>query len=144
MRKTTWVRIALYVTASVLGLAATGLVYLAASEFTYYDNGAWVHSNLLAVYAQSLGGYGRKPIEERLLGPDWGAHTGYAARNFTLDLVGLDYSLPLSWQDIVSGPGLWVMRPPFVGPMGGGRPVSLGHHSPSRGESQRESPSGRG
>jgi hypothetical protein len=112
VRKGIWVRTTLYAIIAALTLAGAGLAYLAVRGFTYYDNGRWVHSNLLAVYIRSLAGYGRKPIDERRLGPDWGSWAGYAARNFTLDLAGLDYSLPLSWEDIASGPGLWVMRPP--------------------------------
>ncbi len=111
MRKRTWARRALATAIAAIALMAAGLVYLGISGFTYYDNGTWVHTSLLRIYAEAAAGYGAKPINERRLGPDWGSWPHYAARNFTLDLAGLDYTLPLSWEDTASGPGLNVMRP---------------------------------
>lgn len=101
---------ALYTITAVLALAGVGLICLATHGFTYYDNGRWVQSNLLVVYARSVVGYGSKAINDRRLPRNWGSSLGYAARNFTLDLTGLDYSLPLAWEDIAAGPGLVVMR----------------------------------
>lgn len=57
-------------------------------------------------------GHGKSPIEERLLEANWGSDAGYAARNSTLNLAGLNYSIPLSWQKTIAGHGLWVMEPP--------------------------------
>lgn len=110
MRKWTWARIILYGATAVVAVAAAVLIYLTASRFAYYDNGEWVHTNLLTVYAISWEGYGRDPVPERRLESDWGSNAAYAARNFTLDLAGLDYSQPLQWGDLVAGPGLWIMR----------------------------------
>jgi hypothetical protein len=110
LRKWTWARIILYGATAVVAVAAAVLIYLTASRFAYYDNGEWVHTNLLTVYAISWEGYGRDPVPERRLESDWGSNAAYAARNFTLDLAGLDYSQPLQWGDLVAGPGLWIMR----------------------------------
>ena len=110
MRNRAWVTVTLRVAVFALALTAAASAYLATRRFTYYNNGTWVQSNLLAVYAKSLAGYGRRPIDERRLGPDWGSWPHYAARNFTLDLLGLDYSVPLAWEDTASGAGLWVVR----------------------------------
>lgn len=112
MRRRIWLKTIVYISTAALTLTGAGLAYLAMSRFTYYDNGTWMQSSLLEICAKSQKGYGRDPIEERLLKPNWGASASYAARNFTLDLAGLDYSLPLSWQDTVLGQGMWVMRPP--------------------------------
>lgn len=101
---------ALYTVTALLVLAGVGLVCLTTYQFTYYDNGRWIQSNLLVVYARSLAGYGYRAINDRRLPRNWGSSLGYAARNFTLDLTGLDYSLPLAWEDIAAGPGLVVMR----------------------------------
>jgi len=101
---------ALYTITAVLVLVGVGLTCLAMQGFTYYDNGRWVQSNLLVVYARSLMGYGSKAINDRRLPRNWGSSLGYAARNFTLDLTGLDYSRPLAWEDIASGSGLVVMQ----------------------------------
>ena len=110
--KQTWVRAIIWSAVVTFVVAGVGLAYLALRSFTYYDNGRWVYSNLLEVYVKSMRGYGRNPIDERSLGANWGSDAGYAARNFTLDLAGLNYSIPLSWQDTVAGHGLWVMEPP--------------------------------
>lgn len=100
----------LYASLVISAITCAALLHAAWMSFTYYDNGKWVKSNLLAVYARSVAGYGTKAIEERRLPPNWGSLLGYAARNFTADLVGLDYSMPLSWEDIAAGPGLNLMR----------------------------------
>jgi hypothetical protein len=76
--------------------------------FTYYDNGSFVTVPLAVVYAREISGYGRKGDPERRLPPEWGSWLGYSARNFTLDLFGLDYSHPLAWEDSACGPGLVV------------------------------------
>ena len=112
MLKHTRVRAVIWSAVVALVLAGAGLAYLALNDFTYYDNGRWVNSNLLEVYVRSMRGHGKSPIEERLLGANWGSDAGYAARNFTLNLAGLNYSIPLSWQDTVAGHGLWIMEPP--------------------------------
>ena len=114
MGKRTWLKRFLYASAMIIALAGIGLLYLGFSKFTYYDNGKWVKTNLLSVYLQAAKGYGNEPIEARLLPADWGSDVGYAARNFTLNLARLDYSMPLSWQDTVVGDSLWVMRPAIL------------------------------
>jgi hypothetical protein len=67
MRKGIWVRAVLCGAIAAVTLAGAGLAYLATRGFTHYDNGRWVQSNLLAVYAKSLASYGTKPIEDRRL-----------------------------------------------------------------------------
>ncbi len=111
MLKRIWVKKVLYAVIAVAILAAAGLAYLVMAGFTCYDNGKWVKTNMGAIYKRSREGYGKDPIEERRLESDWGSDAGYAARNFTLDLTGLDYSMPLSWQDTAFGHSLWVMQP---------------------------------
>ncbi|MGI6662393.1 MAG: DUF4829 domain-containing protein [Bacillota bacterium] len=112
MRRETWAKAVFYAAAFAVILTAIGLAYMMVSDFAYYDNGKWVRTNMWTIYTQSRAGYGRDAIDDRRLGPNWGSNAGYAARNFTLNLSGLDYSLPLSWDDTVAGPGLWVVRPP--------------------------------
>lgn len=112
MLKRIWVKKVLYAVIAVAILAAAGLAYLVMAGFTYYDNGKWVKTNMWAIYKRSREGYGKDPIEERRLEANWGSDAGYAARNFTLDLAGLDYSTPLSWMDAITGQNLWVMKPP--------------------------------
>ena len=113
MLKKTWVKRVLYAVIAVATLEAAGVLCVVMADFTYYDNGEWVKTNMWTIYKRSREGYGKDPVEERRLEPDWGSDAGYAARNFTLDLAGLDYSTPLSWMDDnIIRQSLWVMKPP--------------------------------
>lgn len=85
--------------------------------FRYYDNGRYVTVPVAVLYAREASAYGRKVDTSRRLPPDWGRWIGYAARNFTLDLWGLDYSQPLRWNDIAAGEGI-VLRVLEPGPNG--------------------------
>ncbi len=85
--------------------------------FRYYDNGRYVTVPVAVLYVREVSGYGRKMDTSRRLPPDWGRWIGYSARNFTLDLWGLDYSQPLRWNDIAAGEGI-ILRALGPGPNG--------------------------
>ncbi|MGE5483479.1 MAG: hypothetical protein ACM3X4_00500 [Ignavibacteriales bacterium] len=107
---------------AILVLLGTLFAASLAIRFRHYDNGAWVRTPVLGVYLRELRGFGRSADPARRLPPNWGLFSGYTARNFTLDLLNLDYSQPLKWEDVAAGPGIVVCR---LGPQNERLPVAI-------------------
>jgi hypothetical protein len=68
---------------------------------TFYDNGAYREAKL----SEIAGLVNEVAADPRtMLGPGWHRSPGYAARYFTLDLLGIDWRND-AWSQCASGPG---------------------------------------
>ncbi|MHB9144537.1 MAG: hypothetical protein ACYC5Y_04290 [Symbiobacteriia bacterium] len=95
---------------------------LGVGSVNFYDNGTYRQATLSQI-ADLVDGVASNPKAQ--LGPDWYRSPGYAARYFTLNLLGIADWQHDDWGQTVSGPGNAIS-----GDAGENLGIYIGQHDP--------------